>query len=92
MGVNSETISIFPKYKCGLISMSPEEHVYDSPTGDGDLLFFNPTKDKLTLHKVTGRDTSCNMPIVDMTNNEGEWKIQNNEDLTTILDLLYNHQ
>jgi hypothetical protein len=70
--------------------MSPEEHVYDSPSGD--LIFFYPKSNKIILHKVIGRDTKQNMPIVDTKNKEGEWVVNNNEELEMALDLMFDNK
>lgn len=80
---NEDTFKIFIDNKCGLISMGPDIHVYDIP--NGDFLFFYPSKNKLILKKVVGRDYEMNMPILNDTN-EKEWlNVDNNNTLKNIL-------
>ena len=69
--------------------MTPEEHVYDSPSGD--FIFFFPNKNKITTNKIIGRDKQQNMPIVDTKNNESEWSVSNNEELEMALELMFNN-
>ncbi len=88
MEINIKTHELFIESKCGLISMTPEEHIYDSPSED--LIFFYPKNNKIILRKITGRDYSLNMPIVDFKNNEGEWFVKDNEELEMALELMFN--
>jgi hypothetical protein len=72
MECNEETFKLFADNKCGLIMMDgKEKQVYDTPSGD--FLFFYPSRNKITLNKVVGRNEELNMPIVRTDINEKEW-------------------
>lgn len=88
MECNAETFKIFADNKCGLISMDGKEKlVYDTPSGD--FLFFYPSRNKMTLNKVVGRNEEKNMPIVRTEINEKEWLVvDSNEALAKILNCL----
>jgi hypothetical protein len=84
MEINKKTFEIFSYFKCGMVSMDgKEKHVYN--TIKGDVLFFYPSRNKLTLNKVIGRDTEMNMPIVNTETNEKEWTVSNNQELCAAL-------
>lgn len=86
MEIDIKTHEIFIESKCGLISMTNKEHVYDTPAGD--LIFFLPQDNKITVNKVVGRNTALNMPIVDTKNTDSEWVINNNDDLKMALEMI----
>ena len=88
MECNTETFKLFTDNKCGMVSMDgKEKHVYDTPSGD--LLFFYPSRNKMTLNKVIGRDKEMNMPIVRTEINEKEWlDVDSNGALAKILNCL----
>ncbi len=88
MECNAKTFGLFSKYKFGMIFMDGKEKMaYDTPKGD--FIFFYPSRGKMTLNKVVGRDESLNMPIVRTELNEKEWfDIKNNDSLETILKTL----
>ena len=72
MECNKETFEIFAKNRCGMVMMDgKEKQVYDTPKGD--VLFFYPSRNKMTLNKVVGRNKEMNMPIVQTEINEKEW-------------------
>ncbi len=85
MECNEETFKLFSDNKCGLISMDGKEKmVYDTPSGD--FIFFYPSRSKMTLNKVVGRDEKNNMPIVRTEINEKEWlEIKDNNELSKII-------
>lgn len=87
MEATSQTLDLFVKAKCGLINMDGNEKIiYDTPKGD--FLFFYPSRNKMTLNKVIGRDTENNMPIVRTEINDKEWIVKNNKELEKILNNL----
>jgi hypothetical protein len=88
MECNTETFGLFAKYKCGLIAMDGKEKIiYDTPKGD--FLFFYPSRSKMTINKVVGRDTEMNMPNIRTEINEKEWfDINGNDDFENILKTL----
>jgi hypothetical protein len=85
MECNEETFKLFADNKCGMISMDgKEKQVYDTPSGD--FLFFYPSRNKMTLNKVIGRNEEMNMPIVRTKINENEWlNVDSNGALAKIL-------
>ncbi len=83
MKCSTKTFSIFTRAKCGLVSMSNDKLVHD--TVNGDIIFFYPFQNKLTLNKVTGRSEKFNMPIVETEINIKEWKVETNEQLEIAL-------
>ena len=88
MECNEETFKLFSDNKCGMIMMDGKEKmVYDTPSDF--FLFFYPSRSKMTLNKVVGRDEQMNMPIVCTDLNEKEWiDIKNNSELSVILTSL----
>ena len=88
MECNEETFKLFAYNKCGLIMMDGKEKlVYDTPSGD--FLLFYPSRNKLTLNKVVGRNEELNMPIVRTEINEKEWlDVDSNGALAKILNCL----
>ena len=87
MECNTETFEIFSKHKCAMIMMEgKEKQVYETPKGD--MLFFYPSRNKMTLNKVVGRDEEMNMPIVRDEINEKLWEVKNNSELNNILNSL----
>lgn len=85
MECNEETFKLFADNKCRMISMDGQEkQVYDTPSGD--FLFFYPSRNKMTLNKVIGRNEEMNMPIVRTEINEKEWlNVDSNGALAKIL-------
>ena len=87
MECNKETFEIFAKNRCGMVMMDgKEKQVYDTPKGD--VLFFYPSRNKMTLNKVVGRNKEMNMPIVQTEINEKEWEIKDNSELSAVLSCL----
>ena len=85
MKCDTETFEIFAKNKCAMIMMEGKERqVYE--TAKGDMLFFYPSRNKMTLNKVIGRDNERNMPIVRTEINEKEWEVKDNDELNNILN------
>ena len=89
MEIDNYTHEIFTNFKCGLISMTQEKHVYD--TQKGDFLFFYPSRNKITINRVVGRTKKTNLPIVKTEINESEWEVNDNEELKMALDLINNN-
>lgn len=73
----------FAHHKCSLISFNDEKIVFTTPKDD--IIFFYPSLDKMTLNKVTGRDTMLNLPIVRTEINEKEWEIKDINQLNEAL-------
>ncbi len=83
MKCSTKTFSTFTNAKCGLVSMSKDKLVHDTP--NGDILLFYPFQNKMTLNKVVGRSEEYNMPIIQTETNIKEWKIETNEQLEIAL-------
>ena len=86
MEVNEETHGLFSKAKCGFIHMNPNEHLYDTPSGD--FVFFFPQLNKIRVNKVIGIDKEMNIPIIDIANSKMEFIVKNNEELKTALEII----
>lgn len=89
MDIDIRTHEIFISSKCGLISMSKNEHVYDSPSGR--FIFFYPKENKMTINKILEINEQTNMPIVSMKEIENEWSVSNNEELEIAVDIIVNN-
>jgi len=87
MEVSEKTHRIFIELKYGLVHMATEELLYNCPSSD-DLIFFYPNKNKIALHKILGRDTDKNMPIINMTTPNIELTVKNNEDVKIALEII----
>lgn len=86
MKCSTKTFSTFTNAKCGLVSMSKDKLVHDTP--NGVILFFYPFQNKMTLNKVIGRSEEYNLPIIQKEIHIKEWKIENNEQLEIALNEL----
>ena len=86
MEVTSKTHEIFIELKYALVHMSTDEHLYQTPKND--LLFLYPEKDKMTLHKIIGRNLEFNMPIINVKSPDSEWVVKNDDDIKMALELL----
>ncbi len=78
-----EIFNTFAAHKCALISFNDEKIVFTTPKED--IIFFYPSRDKMTLNKVTGRDIMNNLPIVRTEVNEKEWEIKDINQLNEAL-------
>lgn len=78
-----DIFNTFAAHNCALISFNEEKIVFTTPKDD--IIFFYPSRDKMTLNKVTGRDTNLNMPIVCTEINEKEWEIKDINQLNEAL-------
>lgn len=78
-----EIFNTFAHHKCSLISFNEEKIVFTTPKED--IIFFYPSRNKMTLNKVIGRDTMYNFPIVRTEINEKEWEIKDINQLNEAL-------
>lgn len=78
-----DIFNTFAANNCALISFTEEKIVFTTPKDD--IIFFYPSRNKMTLNKVTGRDTMLNLPIVRTEINEKEWEIKDINQLNEAL-------
>lgn len=78
-----DIFNTFAQHNCALISFNEEKIVFTTPKDD--IIFFYPSRDKMTLNKVTGRDIMNNLPIVRTEINEKEWEIKDINQLNEAL-------
>lgn len=78
-----DIFNTFAAHNCALISFNEEKIVFTTP--QNDIIFFYPSRNKMTLNKVTGRDSNLNMPIVNTEINEKEWEIKDKNELNEAL-------
>lgn len=78
-----EIFNTFAAHNCALISFNEEKIVFTTPKDD--IIFFYPSRDKMTLNKVTGIDVMLNLPIVRTEINEKEWEIKDINQLSEAL-------
>lgn len=78
-----DIFNTFAANNCALISFNEEKIVFTTPKDD--IIFFYPSRDKMTLNTVTGRDTMLNLPIVRTEINEKEWEIKDINQLNEAL-------
>ena len=82
---NSQQIfNTFAHHNCTLISFDSERIVLTTPKNDC-FIFFYPSRNKMTLNKVTGTDKMMNLPIVRTEINEKEWEIKDINQLNKAL-------
>lgn len=86
MNITSKTHEIFIELKYALVHMTSSEHLYQTP--QNDLLFLYPEKNKMTLHKIVGRNLDFNMPIINFKSPDSEWNVKNDEEIKMALELL----
>lgn len=87
MKVSEKTHRVFIELKYGLVHMASEEHLYKCPSSE-DLLFFYPEKNKMSLHKIVGRDSNMNMPIINTQVPDSEWAVNNDDDIKMALEII----
>ena len=78
-----DIFNTFAYHNCALISFNDEKIVFTTPKDY--IIFFYPSRDKMTLNKVIGRDTMYNFPIVKTEINEKEWEIKDINQLNEAL-------
>lgn len=87
-----DIFNTFAANNCALISFTEERIVLTTPKND--IIFFYPSRNKMTLNKVVGRDEKLNLPIVKNEINEKEWEIKDINQLNNALKdkLIQNHE